>query len=88
MGQTFFNFQWDGLLLECGLLSILSSPWKLHPGFMELTFPPAWATFIFRWLLFRLMLLSGIVKLESHDPTWRALTALKYHYETEPLPTP
>jgi len=88
VGQTFFNFQWDGLLLECGLLSMLSSPWKLHPGFMKLTFPPSWATFIFRWLLFRLMLLSGIVKLESHDPTWRALTALKYHYETEPLPTP
>jgi hypothetical protein len=30
---------------------------------------------------------SGCVKLLSGDPTWRQLTALKYHYETQPLPT-
>ena len=43
---------------------------------------------LFRWLLFRLMLLSGLAKLTSGDPTWRNLTALRYHYETQPLPTP
>jgi lipase maturation factor 1 len=40
-----------------------------------------------RWLAFRLMFLSGVVKLTSHDPTWRDWTALEYHYETQPLPT-
>jgi lipase maturation factor 1 len=43
---------------------------------------------LLRWLLFRLMFLSGCVKLLSHDPSWRNLTALEYHYETQPLPTP
>lgn len=41
-----------------------------------------------RWLLFRLMFESGIVKVLSGDPTWRSLTALKFHYWTQPLPTP
>jgi len=40
-----------------------------------------------RWLLFRLIFSSGAVKLLSRDPTWRTLTALRYHYETQPLPT-
>jgi hypothetical protein len=40
------------------------------------------------WLLFRLMIGSGIVKLASGDPSWRNLTALALHYETQPLPTP
>src|SRR5262249_37217582 len=43
---------------------------------------------LFRWLLFRLMLLSGAVKLLSHDAAWRTLTALQFHYQTQPLPTP
>jgi hypothetical protein len=40
------------------------------------------------WLTFRLMFLAGVVKLASGDPTWRNLTALTFHYETQPLPTP
>jgi len=43
---------------------------------------------LLRWLLFRLMLSSGLAKLVSEDPTWRNLTALDYHYFTQPLPTP
>ncbi len=43
---------------------------------------------LFRWLLFRLMFLSGAVKLTSHDPVWRDWTALAFHYMTQPLPTP
>src|SRR6185369_12575803 len=38
------------------------------------------------WLLFRLMFSSGLVKLASGDPNWRNLTALAYHYWTQPLP--
>jgi hypothetical protein len=43
---------------------------------------------LFRWLLFRLMFLSGAVKLLSHDPTWSSLSALSVHYQTQPIPTP
>ena len=43
---------------------------------------------LFRWLVFRLMFFSGVVKLLSGDPTWRDLTAMRFHYETQPLPTP
>ncbi len=74
-GQAFLSFQWDYLLLETGFLAIFLTP----------VFARVW---LFRWLLFRLMFLSGAVKLLSHDPAWRSLTALRYHYETQPLPTP
>src|SRR5262249_60605082 len=50
--------------------------------------PPGIAVWLMLWLLFRLMLGSGLVKLASGDPTWRSLTALLYHYETQPIPTP
>jgi lipase maturation factor 1 len=75
VGQDFLSFQWDVLLLETGFLAIF------------LGFSPV-ILWLFRWLLFRLMLLSGAVKLLSGDPAWRTLTALKFHYYTQPLPTP
>ena len=43
------------------------------------------ARWLLWWLLFRLMFLSGITKLASGDPTWANLTALSYHYQTQPL---
>jgi len=42
---------------------------------------------LYRWLLFRFMLQSGLVKLLSGDPSWRDLTALGFHFQTQPLPT-
>ena len=74
-GQGFMNYQWDALLLEAGFLAIFL-------GFSRLIVK------LFRWLLFRLVFLSGAVKLLSHDPTWHNFTALPVHYETQPLPTP
>ena len=50
--------------------------------------PRPLARWLLWWLLFRLMFGSGLVKLASGDPTWRGLTALAVHYETQPLPTP
>lgn len=88
VGQSFFAFQWDGLLLEAGLLAVLAVPLRLRPRFLSLPpQPPAFALFLLRWLLFRLILLSGLVKLASGDPSWRDLSALSYHYFTQPLPT-
>jgi hypothetical protein len=86
-GQDFYNFQWDSLLLECTLIAIFLVPWTLRPNRARYD-PPRLARYLVWWLLFRLMFLSGAVKLASGDPTWRHLTALTFHYQTQPLPTP
>ncbi|MGO9263084.1 MAG: lipase maturation factor family protein [Bryobacteraceae bacterium] len=75
VGQDFLSFQWDLLLLEAGFLAIFADDSPIR-------------VWLFRWLIFRLMFSSGAMKLLGGDPTWRGLTALTYHYETQPLPTP
>jgi uncharacterized membrane protein YphA (DoxX/SURF4 family) len=95
ISDVFSGFQSDGLLLEAGFLAIFLAPAQLlapHWG------APAWMTretapslivlWLLRWQVFRLVFGSGLAKLLSGDPTWRNLTALTYHYETQPLPTP
>ncbi|HEY6051859.1 MAG TPA: lipase maturation factor family protein, partial [Thermoanaerobaculia bacterium] len=84
-GQTFFAFQWDFLLVETGFLAIFLSPLSLLTRFGP-GGPSRTALFVLRWLLFRLSLGSGAIKLASGDPSWRSLTALDYHYQTQPLP--
>ncbi len=71
--QDFLAFQWDFLLLEAGFLAM----------FAGLSGIVVW---LYRWLLFRLMFLSGCVKLLSGDATWRNLTAMTFHYQTQPIP--
>jgi hypothetical protein len=85
-GQLFFSFQWDILLLETTLLASWLSR-GLLPWWRPVD-PPRMARGLIWWLLFRLMFLSGVVKIYSRDPVWANLTALTYHYETQPLPTP
>ncbi len=85
VGQDFLSFQWDNLLLEAGLLALLLAPSGRSTA--SGTWPPGWSIFLLHWLLFRLTFSSGFVKLASGDPSWRDLTALRYHYETQPLPT-
>lgn len=87
VGQVFFNFQWDALLLETTFLALFVTPWAWLPWWRR-TEPPRVARWLLVWLLFRLMFLSGAVKLASGDATWATLTALAHHYETQPLPTP
>jgi hypothetical protein len=87
IGQNFLAFQWDALLLEAGFAAILVTPFGLLPKYTGRSTSPI-GIWVLRFLLFRLMLESGLVKLLSGDPTWRNLTALKFHYETQPLPTP
>ena len=85
-GQTFLQFQWDGLLLETGLLAILYAPpvWWSRPG-TDIA-PPAIVRWVLSGLALKVTFLSGITKILSGDPTWANLTALRYHYETQPLP--
>jgi lipase maturation factor 1 len=87
-GQVFMNFQWDYLLLEVGFFSIFLAPFRLLPSLRYQGPLSPWAHFLLLWLLFRLMLMSGVVKLTSGDPSWWNLSALRFHYETQPLPTP
>jgi predicted DCC family thiol-disulfide oxidoreductase YuxK len=75
-GQEFMTYQWDTFLLETGFVAYLMSVWR--PVGM----------WLLRWLLFRFMFMSGAVKLLSGDPTWWDLSALSYHFLTQPLPTP
>ncbi len=86
VGQDFLSFQWDTLLLEAGFLTIFFSPWQL--GFEKCSEPSPIPLWLLRWLAFRLTFLSGVVKLQSGDRTWRNLTALHFHYETQPIPNP
>ncbi|KAM8820188.1 lipase maturation factor 2 [Eudromia elegans] len=89
VGQVFLYFQWDSLLLEAGFLAVLVAPLRLLPGRAAAWRPHDAVTFwLVRWLLFRLMFASGVVKLTSRCPTWWGLTALTYHYETQCIPTP
>ena len=75
-GQTFMNFQWDTFLLETTIVALVMS------------FAPTTGVWLARWLLFRFMFMSGVVKLISGDPNWWNLSALSYHFLTQPLPTP
>lgn len=83
----FMDFQWDILLLETGFLAILFAPWQLVERPSRQSAPSTLVVFLLRWLMFRLMLESGCVKLLSGDPSWWNLSALRVHYETQPLPT-
>jgi lipase maturation factor 1 len=87
IGQDFLSFQWDVLLLEAGLLAILFAPLGWLPVRNGEAQPSLIVLWLLRWLLFRLTMGSGLVKLASGDPNWRHLTALEFHYETQPLPT-
>ena len=86
VGQAFLSFQWDVLLLEAGFLAIFFAPLQLRETFTRASQPSTAFLWLLRWLLFRLMFASGFVKLAS-DEVWRNLTALNFHYETQPLPT-
>jgi lipase maturation factor 1 len=84
-GDIFMGYQWDALLLEAGFLAVFVAPWRLW-SFRNLTEPPRGSIFLLHWLLFRLMFLSGYVKIGGGDLPWENMTALLYHYETQPLP--
>lgn len=94
--EIFMSYQWDILLIETGFLAILLAPlqvispiWRAKTSWLcREPKPSVLVVWLLRFLLFRLMFSSGLVKLASEDPTWRGLTALTYHYQTQPLPTP
>ena len=86
VGSPFLDFQWDALLLETGLLAVVFAPTGLRPFGHNERAPSASARGLVYGLLFKLMVLSGAVKLLSGDASWRDGSALDFHYWTQPLP--
>lgn len=79
VGQTFYSFGWETLLLETGFLAIFLGGWS--------TTPSVWLMWMYRWLLFRVMFGAGLIKIRG-DSCWRDLTCLNYYFETQPIPNP
>ena len=79
VGQTFYGFGWETLLLESGFLAIFLGGWS--------TTPSLWLVWMYRWLLFRIMFGAGLIKIRG-DSCWRDLTCLNYYFETQPIPNP
>jgi hypothetical protein len=79
VGQTWYSFGWESLLLETGFLAIFLGN--------DLVAPPLLAMWLARLLLFRLEFGAGLIKLRG-DSCWRDLTCLYYHHETQPMPGP
>ncbi|VDI84037.1 Hypothetical predicted protein [Mytilus galloprovincialis] len=92
VGQTFMWFQWDILLLEAGFLTILVAPLNIQlPKKYRMSIHhehDSITLWLVKWLLFRLMFASGVVKLTSGCPTWWGLTALSVHFESSGLYIP
>jgi hypothetical protein len=79
VGQKFFAFGWESMLLEAGFFTAFLGPARLRPSILPIL--------ILRWMLFRTEMGAGLIKLR-HDRCWRDLTCLFFHYETQPLPNP
>ena len=79
VGQIWYGFGWESLLLEAGFLAVFLGNAR--------TAPPTLVLWLLRWLLFRLEFGAGLIKLRG-DPCWRDLTCLYYHHETQPMPNP
>ncbi|MCU1631411.1 MAG: hypothetical protein JWM61_63 [Micrococcaceae bacterium] len=79
VGQTFYGFGWESLLLEAGFIVAFLGSGDVAPPFLVLL--------MVRWLVFRLEFGAGMIKMRG-DSSWRDLTALYYHHETQPMPNP
>ena len=79
VGQTFYAFGWESILLEAGFYTIFLGPASMVP--------PKLIIYLLRWLEFRIMFGAGLIKIRG-DACWRDLTCLDYHYETQPMPNP
>nr|XP_051697423.1 lipase maturation factor 1 isoform X1 [Oryctolagus cuniculus] len=82
-----YSFGWESQLLETGFLAIFLCPlWTLArlPRSTPTSRIVLWG---FRWLIFRIMLGAGLIKIRG-DRCWRDLSCMDFHYETQPVPNP
>src|SRR5690349_4847980 len=79
VGQRFYAFGWESILLEAGFYAIFLGSRAAAPQMVTIV--------LLRWLCFRVMFGAGLIKLRG-DPCWRDMTCLDYHYQTQPMPNP
>ena len=79
VGQTFYAFGWESILLEAGFYGIFLGSRAAAPQMVMMV--------LLRWLCFRVMFGAGLIKLRG-DPCWRDMSCLDYHYQTQPMPNP
>ncbi|WP_405866400.1 lipase maturation factor family protein [Streptomyces sp. NBC_00005] len=79
VGQTWYAFGWESLLLEVGFLAVFLGNDEVAPPIVVL--------FLLRWILFRVEFGAGLIKMRG-DACWRKLTCLDHHHETQPMPGP
>ncbi|MFJ6080504.1 lipase maturation factor family protein [Streptomyces sp. NPDC092369] len=79
VGQTWYAFGWESLLLEVGFVAVLLGNDDVAPPIVLL--------FLLRWILFRVEFGAGLIKMRG-DACWRKLTCLYHHHETQPMPGP
>ncbi|MDC2954138.1 lipase maturation factor family protein [Streptomyces gilvifuscus] len=79
VGQTWYAFGWESLLLEVGFLAVFLGNDEVAPPIVVL--------FLLRWVLFRVEFGAGLIKMRGDD-CWRKLTCLDFHHETQPMPGP
>ncbi|MFF7189711.1 lipase maturation factor family protein [Streptomyces sp. NPDC008222] len=79
VGQTWYSFGWESLLLEVGFLAVFLGNDEIAP--------PVLVLFLLRWILFRVEFGAGLIKIRG-DTCWRRLTCLDFHHETQPMPGP
>ncbi|MER6693697.1 lipase maturation factor family protein [Streptomyces minutiscleroticus] len=79
VGQLWYSFGWESLLLEVGFLAVFLGNDEVGP--------PVVVLFLLRWVLFRVEFGAGLIKMRG-DACWRDLTCLDHHHETQPMPGP
>jgi len=79
VGQQFYSFGWESMLIEAGFFAAFLSPQGMVPSWIPIL--------LLRWMLFRVEVGAGLIKLRAGG-SWKDLTALIYHHETQPLPNP
>jgi hypothetical protein len=79
VGQIFYGFGWESILLEAGFYAAFLGPASAAA--------PKTVIWLLRWLLFRVMFGAGLIKLRG-DPCWKELTCLDWHFQTQPMPNP
>ncbi len=79
VGQRFYSFGWESMLVEAGFFAAFFSPQGMVPSLIPVL--------LLKWMLFRVEVGAGLIKLRAGGP-WKDLTALIYHHETQPMPNP
>ncbi|MDN5585936.1 MAG: lipase maturation factor family protein [Brevibacterium sp.] len=79
IGQRFYGFGWESLLLEAGFLVGFLGSHEVAPPLLMILF--------LRFFVVRIEFGAGMIKMRG-DSSWRDLSAMDYHHQTQPMPNP